>query len=151
MSAGMTGTRNFTAGCVDASLVVRILGANSAALAVWEQLVQLDGDLIAPTLLYYEVANALYQHQRTRKISVETAQDGLRRAMSLPIELHGDSRLHSRALEIAHEQELPATYDAHYVALAERFRVPLWTCDRRLADARGDGLPEVHLVPCGPS
>jgi predicted nucleic acid-binding protein len=58
-------------------------------------------------------------------------------------------RLH--ALEIAHERRPRATYDAHYVALAERFRVPLWTCDRLLADALGDGLPDVHLVPCGPS
>jgi predicted nucleic acid-binding protein len=55
--------------------------------------------------------------------------------------------LHSRALEIAHEQhQLQATYDAHYVALAERFRVPLWTCDRRLVKELGVGPPEVHLV-----
>jgi prevent-host-death family protein len=33
----------------------------------------------------------------------------------------------------------PCPYDAHYAALAERFRVPLWTCDRRLAAALGDG------------
>ena len=46
----------------------------------------------------------------------------------------GDAaRLHFRALEIAHDRHLPATYDAHHVALAERFRVSLWTCDRRLA------------------
>lgn len=52
----------------------------------------------------------------------------------------------SRALELAHERSLPATYDAHYVALAERFRVRLWTCDRRLAKEIGQGPPEVHLV-----
>ncbi|MDQ3762760.1 MAG: type II toxin-antitoxin system VapC family toxin [Actinomycetota bacterium] len=80
-------------------------------------------------------------------ITAETAHDGLRRVMNLPIELHGDSRLRSRAMEIAHEHHLPATYDAHYVALAERFRVPLWTCDRHLASALDDGLPEVYLVP----
>jgi predicted nucleic acid-binding protein len=137
------------AGCVDASLVVRILDGHSAALAVWERLVHSGGDLIAPSLLHYEVANVLHQQQRARKISAETAQDGLRRVMNLPIELYGDTRLHSRALEIAHDRHLPATYDAHYVALAERFRVPLWTCDRRLADALDDGVPEVHLVPCG--
>jgi predicted nucleic acid-binding protein len=144
---GMTGTRSVTAACVDASLVVRILDADSAALPAWERLVQLDGDLIAPSLLHYEVANALHQQQRAGIITAETAHDGLRRVMNLPIELHGDARLHSRALEIAHEHHLQATYDAHYVALAERFRVPLWTCDRRLAAELRDGLPEVHLVP----
>jgi predicted nucleic acid-binding protein len=97
--------------------------------------------------LHYEVANVLHQQQQAGKISAETARDGLRRVMNLPIELYGDTRLHSRALEIAHDRHLPATYDAYYVALVERFRVPLWTCDRRLADSLGDGLPEVHLVP----
>ncbi|MGH3827131.1 MAG: type II toxin-antitoxin system VapC family toxin, partial [Pseudonocardiaceae bacterium] len=86
------------------------------------------------------------------RITAETAHDGLGRVLRLPIELHGDVQLHRRALEIAHERQLPATYGAHYVALAERFRVPLWTCDRRLAAALGDGLlggglPKVHLVP----
>jgi predicted nucleic acid-binding protein len=143
----MTVTSSFTAGCIDASLVIRILDADSAALSVWERLVRLNGDLIAPTLLHYEVANALHQQQRAGMITAETAHDGLRRVMNLPIELHGDSRLHSRALELAHERHLLATYDAHYVALAERFRVPLWTCDRRLAAELGDGLLEVHIVP----
>ncbi|PZS16708.1 MAG: hypothetical protein DLM60_15060 [Pseudonocardiales bacterium] len=151
MPDGRSGTSSSTLACVDASLVVEILGVDSAALAGWERLAELDGDLIAPSLLYYEVANVLHKQTRAGMISAETAQDGLRRVMNLPIELHGDTRLHSRALEIAHEQHLPATYDAHYVALAERFRVPLWTCDRRLADALGDGSPEVYLVPCGPS
>jgi predicted nucleic acid-binding protein len=80
------------------------------------------------------------------KITAETAQDGLWRVLRLPIELHGDAQLHFRALEIAYERTLPATYDAHYVALAERFRVPLWTCDRRLAKEMAGGLPEVHLI-----
>lgn len=146
-----TGTRNVTAACVDASLVVRILDADSAVVPVWERLVHLDGDLIAPSLLHYEVANVLHQQQRGGMIRAQRAADGLWRVMNLPIELYGDARLHSRALEIACEHQLPATYDAHYVALAERFRVPLWTCDRRLAAALSDGLPEVHLVPSGPS
>jgi predicted nucleic acid-binding protein len=80
-------------------------------------------------------------------ISSERAADGLRRVLLPPIELHGDARLHSRALELAQEHQLLATYDTHYVALAERFRVPLWTCDRQLAKELGGGQPEVHLVP----
>ncbi|MGH3755739.1 MAG: type II toxin-antitoxin system VapC family toxin [Pseudonocardiaceae bacterium] len=147
MPDGTTGTRSATAGCVDASLVVRILDGDPGVLPVWERLVQLDGDLIAPSLLHYEVANALYQQQRAGRVSAELAALQLDRCLRLPIELHGDARLHSRALELACEHQLPATYDAHYVALAERFRVPLWTCDQRLAKQLGEGPPEVHLVP----
>ena len=147
MPDGTTGTRSATAGCVDASLVVRILNADAFVLPVWERLVRLDGDLIAPSLLHYEVANALYQQHRAGRVSAELAALQLDRCLHLPIELHGDARLHSRTLELAHEYHLPATYDAHYVALAERFRVPLWTCDRRLAKEMRGGSPEVHLVP----
>jgi predicted nucleic acid-binding protein len=144
---GTTGTSSFTVGCVDASLVVRILDADPAVMPVWERLVQSHGDLIAPTLLHYEVANVLHKQQRSGLVTAELAALQLDRCLRLPLELHGDAWLHCRALEIAHEHHLLATYDAHYAALAERFRVPLWTCDRRLAAALGDGLPEVHLVP----
>jgi predicted nucleic acid-binding protein len=146
---GTTGTRSVTVACVDASLVVRVLDAPRypSVQQEWERLIGAGRELIAPTLFPCEVANALHQQQRAGMISAERAADGLRRVLRLPIELHGDARLHSRALELACEYHLPATYDAHYLALAERFRVPLWTCNRRLAKEIGEGPPEVHLVP----
>ncbi len=149
MPDGTTGTRSATVACVDASLVVRVLDAPRypSVQREWDRLVSAGHELIAPTLFPYEVANALHQQQRAGMISAERAADGLRRVLRLPIELHGDASLHSRALELACAHHLPASYDAHYVALAERFRVPLWTCDRRLAKEMGGGPPEVHLVP----
>ncbi|MGQ0772906.1 MAG: type II toxin-antitoxin system VapC family toxin [Pseudonocardiales bacterium] len=149
MLDGTTGTRSATVACVDASFVVRVLDAPRypSVQREWDRLVSVGYELIAPTLFPYEVANALHQQQRAEMISAERAADGLRRALRLPIELHGDARLHSRAMELAHEHHLPATYDAHYVALAERFRVQLWTCDGRLAEALRGATPEVHLVP----
>jgi predicted nucleic acid-binding protein len=147
MPGGKSGTSSSAAGCIDASLVVRILNADPPALPVWERLIESDGDLIAPTLLPYEVANVLHKQRRSGRVSAELAALQLDRCLRLPIELHGDARLHARALEIASERHLSATYGAHHVALAERFRVPLWTSDHRLAGALGDGLPEVHLVP----
>lgn len=153
MSEGRTETRSATVACVDASFVVRVLdrppypsAQQPSVQREWDRLVGARYELIAPTLFPYEVANALLQQQRAGMISAERAADGLRRALLLPIELHGDALLHSRAMELAHEHHLPATYDAHYVALAERFRVPLWTCDGRLAEALRGGAPEVHLV-----
>ncbi|HKR50525.1 MAG TPA: type II toxin-antitoxin system VapC family toxin [Pseudonocardiaceae bacterium] len=147
MPDGTTGTRSATA-CVDASFVVRVLDAPRypSVQREWERLVSTERELIAPTLFSYEVANALHQQQRVGKISAERAADGLQRVLRLPIELHGDAGLHSRALEIACEHQLPTTYNAHYVALAERLRVPLWTCDQRLAEAIAEGPPEVRLV-----
>ncbi|MGH3874218.1 MAG: type II toxin-antitoxin system VapC family toxin [Pseudonocardiaceae bacterium] len=135
--------------CVDASLVVRVLDGPRypSVQQEWNRLVGAGHELIAPTLFPYEVANVLHQQRRAGVISAERAADGLRLVLRLPIELHGDADLHSRALELAHEHQLPATYDAHYIALAERFRVPLWTCDAQLANEMHGATPEVHLVP----
>ncbi|HZA17911.1 MAG TPA: VapC toxin family PIN domain ribonuclease, partial [Pseudonocardiaceae bacterium] len=63
-------------------------------MSVWELLVQSGGDLIAPSLLHYEVANALYQQQRSSVVSSELAALPLDRCLGLPIELHGDAGLH---------------------------------------------------------
>jgi predicted nucleic acid-binding protein len=38
-------------------------------------------------------------------------------------------------MEFAHRFNLPASYDSHYLALAEREECELWTADRRLQRA----------------
>jgi len=48
---------------------------------------------------------------------------------------------HHRALEIASRLKLPATYDAHYLALVERLGVELVTADRRLFAAARRAFP----------
>jgi predicted nucleic acid-binding protein len=49
--------------------------------------------------------------------------------------------------KLAGEHNVSATYDAHYLALAQRLRAPLWTCGRRLTDKLNAEVPVVHLVP----
>jgi predicted nucleic acid-binding protein len=114
---------------------------------LWSEFAIADTEVIAPTLLTCELANALHQQWRAGQLDQAAARGLLDVAQALPIELHGDEQLHVRALELAVEHRLPATYDAHYLALAERFRVPLWTCDGRLVGTVRERLPWVHLVP----
>jgi len=47
---------------------------------------------------------------------------------------------------LAEAHGLPATYDAHYLALAERLEAELWTADRRLYAAVQAAMPQVNLV-----
>jgi predicted nucleic acid-binding protein len=93
-------------------------GTERRVSATEARLIESDGDLIAPHLLHYEVANALHQQHRSGRVTVDLAALRLDRCLRLPV----DAPLHSRALEIAYERHLPVAYDAHYVALAERFR-----------------------------
>jgi len=134
--------------CLDANVVVPYLGRRAADAVEhrWHIWQVERARLVAPTLLWYEVVNAL---RRAVALGARTADSAARmfaETQSLPIEIHGDGALHERALELAGRFSLPAAYDAHYLALAERFGAPLWTTDRCLAKAVGDSLPEVRLV-----
>ena len=135
--------------CVDAGLVIRLV-ANPADVSVhqlWERWAA-DPELCiaAPTLLFYEVSNALYQYHRLGLLSAAAVALAQEAALALPIDLFGTLALHLRAVDLAAKHALPAAYDAHYLALAEQLEAELWTADRRLFQAVGDALPWVHQV-----
>jgi len=135
--------------CVDASLVVRLLAsgeAESPAVQLWREWHASGRPLIAPTLLYYEVSNALRRYAAQGELLPEEAAEALEAALSLGITLYGDADLHRRALELAGRFSLSATYDAHYLALAERLGAAFWTADRRLTRMIQATLPWVHLL-----
>lgn len=134
--------------CVDASIVVRtVLDPEWQQIQrLWETWEQEEERIVAPTLLLYEVTNALYQYQKMGLLSASATALALRAALALPIQLHGDTALHGQALAVAGRLGLSASYDAHYLALAERLGAELWTADRKLARKLRTALPKVHLV-----
>jgi predicted nucleic acid-binding protein len=56
------------------------------------------------------------------------------------------SALYRQALVIADTHQLPAVYDAHYVALAQFLGCALWTDDRRLLRLLDGQLPFVRWI-----
>jgi predicted nucleic acid-binding protein len=91
------------------------------------------------------VANALYRYWKAGLISGEAMTAALVSATALLIELHGDAALHRHAVALAQRFALPAAYDAHYLALAERLQAPLWTTDARLAQVVRPALSWVRV------
>jgi len=134
--------------CVDASLVVRYAIDDQAdeVAAVWRGWFTDGVALHAPTLLNYEVVNALHRLAAASVRSVESCAAALALVTQLPIALHGDAELHRHAFDLARRHGLAAAYDAHYLAVARRLDAPLWTSDARLAKAVGDWSPGVILV-----
>ncbi|MBF2021886.1 MAG: type II toxin-antitoxin system VapC family toxin [Hydrococcus sp. C42_A2020_068] len=60
--------------------------------------------------------------------------------MKLGIRFYGDADLHRQALKIAQHYNIPATYDAHYLALAERLGIELWTVKAKPLSEHGPGF-----------
>ena len=123
--------------CVDASLVVRLVTkpGNYPLRDQWIAWEKTGMRFTAPGLISYEVTNAVYQYGKQGLMDGATIRATLAAALSLPISLSTDPELHRHALQLARRFSLPAAYDAHYLALADRLGAELWTLDRRLARA----------------
>ena len=122
--------------CIDASLVVRLVVSQSDPFhAQWENWAQENTRVVAPSLLYYEVTNGLYRYEKSGILPLEAVNKSLAAALAFPIQLFGDAELHRHAKTLAKKYSLNATYDAHYLALAERMGIELWTADARLVNA----------------
>ena len=70
----------------------------------------------------------------------------LRHFLAFPIQLHLSNQLHEQALALAGDFDLPAVYDAYYLAVASNRGAELWTADQRLLNAVGGRLPFVKAL-----
>lgn len=134
--------------CVDATLVVRLVAdpRDKQVLALWENWISERRVLCAPSLLYFEVTNALYRYQQAEFISPSAMKLALEAALSLPIKLHGEPELHALAFDLAARFSLSATYDAHYLALAQHLGGEFCSADKKLVKRVQSELPWVHFV-----
>ena len=115
---------------VDASLAVKWLVEEeysdraTALTLLWdEQGIQ----PIGPSLLPFEVANALHRRVARGEMDAEAAGDPLQDMMAVGVALTETPGLHRRALELASQFRQGAVHDAHYLALAENLDCELWT------------------------
>ncbi len=125
---------------VDTSLVLKwILKETDSdkAVALLIQWGNEQVEMFAPALLAYEVANILYQDVRKGKYTINVARESLMDVVmkGIVFDFSADLALSMRAMEFAHRFNLPASYDSHYLALAQREECELWTADRRLQRA----------------
>ncbi|MDI3339929.1 MAG: type II toxin-antitoxin system VapC family toxin [Sphaerobacter sp.] len=121
---------------VDASVAVKWLFPeehSEVALALASATVESGEPLMAPPLLPVEVANVLRRRMQTDGLSLAMALQLFARFSDLVVIISHPTDLSERALTLATTYQLPAVYDAHYVALAQHLGCPLWTGDLRLA------------------
>ena len=135
--------------CVDASVALRLITApvQDPAHALWDEWERDSARLLAPLLLQYECTSVLYRYRRQVHLSVEACEAALGVILALPLITAADPGLHGLAMAAAARYDLPAAYDAHYVALAERESAQLCTADLRLARRLRDHGVEWVRVP----
>jgi predicted nucleic acid-binding protein len=106
---------------VDASLALKwVLDEpdSQTAVILLDQWTDEGMSVIAPALITHEVTNTLYRQVVAGKLAYEEAKQGLTELFSIGVllkfSLYED--ISTQAMEFAHQLNLPATYDAHYLA-----------------------------------
>ena len=135
---------------VDASFIVPLIAdalgpsvrASSARAALGRA-----GALVAPSLLLFEILNALRGGSRARLLTPKDIADSLMDAFDLCVHLEPapDIVVALRISELAEAHGLTA-YDASYLELALRTKSPLATFDDALAKAaRAEGVEVIGV------
>ena len=135
--------------CVDASVAAKwVLSEEHSALsqALFSASMRANDPIIAPLLLPFEVANIIRKQMTRHALPFVDADRLLARFLAYPVTLRSTPDLHRQALILADAHQLPAVYDAHYLALAQHFGCDLWTDDQRLLRAVGGVLPFVRWI-----
>lgn len=140
---------------VDTSLAVKWVAQepdSAQALALLSEWAQRGAIVAAPALLAYEVANAIHQKVRSSVLPVSAAPAALANfhAIGIAFRLPNDptlaAALSMRALEIARDYTLGATYDTQFLSLAEHEDCEYWTADRRFYETVRQDHPRVRWL-----
>jgi predicted nucleic acid-binding protein len=136
--------------CVDASVAAKWLFPREVhaaeAMALLTNSLARREAVIAPSLLLFEMTNILRQRMLREGLALLDADRLLARFQAIPLLFPAPPGLYQRALALAEAYGLRAAYDAHYLALAERYGCVLWTADQRLFRSLGGGLPFVREI-----
>src|SRR5438128_12089193 len=121
--------------CLDSSVAAKLVLTETdseKAKALYVTETRAGEPVVAPSLLLYEITNVLRRRVVESALGASEARRVLGDFLDLDIRISTPASLHPRALELATAYDLPAVYEAHYLALAEALTCDYWTDDRRL-------------------
>ncbi len=88
-------------------------------------------NLMAPSLIEYEVMNGLKIAQKRGRIDKKTIQAAIEGFFNLEIKVYNASHFSNKILDILSFFDI-SSYDASYLALAENEKAPFMTADKVL-------------------
>ncbi len=130
---------------LDASAAVRLAMAHTESDDAQFDAVFDAASVIAPSLIFAEVGNAIWKYVRADELPAAAALETARLGWNLVNEAIDDSLLVVEALDASTEHGHPV-YDALYAVLARRYGCPVFTVDERLRTLLGRmGVDEAPL------
>ncbi len=135
--------------CIDASVAVKWVfpeehSAQAIALAAMSD--RTGERMVGPTLLPIELTNTIRRRMLRFAFSLAEGIEVLSQFHAFGVTIMSPAGLSERALALADRYQLPAVYDAHYIALAQLLGCVLWTNDQRLLRALGGKMPFVKWI-----
>ena len=133
---------------VDASVAARFVldeELDDEAKSILEGFVEGEYNLLAPTLLNYEVGNALRTAASRKEISVEESEVSYEAFLGFKIDVDNmeiDDYLGALALS---SRRNISVYDAAYIWLSKKLAAPLVTADAKQMEAATDETKVLHL------
>jgi predicted nucleic acid-binding protein len=135
--------------CVDANVVLKLYlneELSEEADLFWNDHVTQGFSFAAPPLALYEITATLRKNVHQGIIDPDEGREAHREILSLPLDYPSPQDLHARAYELATRLDLPTTYDANYLVVAQTLGCEFWTADRKLVNAVGAALPWVKWL-----
>ncbi len=125
---------------VDASIAIKWVlqePDSDVAYALLAEWIEKETVILAPALLAYEITNILYRKTLKGDLTLDNAKLGIRKILltGLEFDFTEDPSFGINAMELANQFNQPATYDSHYLVLAEREGCELWTADTKMGRA----------------
>jgi predicted nucleic acid-binding protein len=139
---------------LDASVAARFLLSESLsdkAAALLRDFIDGRVELAAPSIMVYEVGNALWKAARTGTVDWDAAKKKQQRLFDLSIpKVNLEDGDHADTLDLAHT--LDATYyDAAYATAASKTGATLLTADNALYRRTAQQQPTLHLKDYTPT
>lgn len=136
---------------VDACLALKWITSETdtpSAQRLLDNWMQHNFIILTPDLIMYEITNVLLKRVRREELTLERIANTFHLLMQVGLNFEAitDENLSLEALDFAIRYKLPASYDAHYLALAAREQCEFWTADERLYNSVKGRLSWVRLM-----
>ncbi len=121
--------------CIDASLAIAWLSYNKytdRANALWQDWLQEGIELLGPPIFHADVMSVLQKQVVLKKILPEEGEEAFSICLDIPIRIIDGFEMYRTAWRLVKALNLPACYDAQYLAVAEIEDCEFWTTDKKL-------------------